>query len=59
MTRIEKILKQDEERLMYLYAKANTKSKKKKISHDLFSFSSMYYSLFGLYGDFFGKMMID
>ena len=48
MTREELLIKKYEEKLNYLYAKANTKSKKKRIMYDLFNFSSICYEHFGI-----------
>ena len=48
MTREELLLQEYEKKLSYLYAKANTKSKKKKIVYDLFNFSSICYEHFDI-----------
>jgi len=48
MDREKKLLKEYEEKLNYIYAKANTKSKKKRIIYDLFNFSRMCYEHFGI-----------
>ena len=48
MTIEEHIIEEYEKRLMDLYAKANTKSKKKRIIYDLFNFSSLCYNFFGI-----------
>lgn len=48
MTKEQIILKEIEDKLTYQYAKANTKSKKKKILYDLFNFSNICYNHFGI-----------
>lgn len=52
MTREDKLLKEYEDKLLYYYAKANTKSKKKRILYDLFNFSSVCYEHFGIENPF-------
>jgi len=47
-----KFLKIFEEKLNYLYAKANTKSKKKRIVYDLFNFSEMCHECLGIEKEF-------
>lgn len=48
MTREELLMLEYEKKLNYLYAKANTKSKKKRILYDLFNFSNISYEHFGI-----------
>ena len=43
MTKEEQLLQEYEKKLLDLYARANTKSKKKKIVYDLFNFASICY----------------
>lgn len=52
MTREDKLLKEYEEKLLYYYAKANTKSKRKRILYDLFNFSSVCYEHFDIKKNF-------
>lgn len=47
MEDIDKLFEREIERLNYLYAKANTKSKKKKLTYDLMFFEDMYNYLIG------------
>lgn len=48
MIREEALLQEYEKKLLDLYARANTKSKKKKIVYDLFNFASICYDFFGI-----------
>ena len=48
MTIEEELLQEYEKKLLDLYARANTKSKKKKIVYDLFNFASICYDFFGI-----------
>ena len=48
MTIEEELLQEYEKKLLELYARANTKSKKKKIVYDLFNFASICYDFFGI-----------
>lgn len=48
MTKEELLISEYEKKLNYLYSRANTKSKKKRIVYDLYNFSAICYQHFGI-----------
>lgn len=52
MTEVERKIQKDKEKLEWLYSKANTKSKKKRLINDLLYFSYLCQDCFGINQEF-------